>query len=363
MSAPRRLRVLSIDGGGMRGVYTSAYLSALAKQAAERQGVADLDIGKSFDLIVGTSTGGIIACALAAGVPLNEVAELYRKHGKEIFPNKMPTRLGPDLLRQVFSRPRHLAHGAASLEQALTDKLGDLTLRQVFDRRGIALAIPAVEMSRHRSWVFKTPHLGGHRDDGFRLVDVCLATSAAPLYRSMARIENPTSPGHYRVFVDGGLWANNPVLVGMIDALQMTAENDQIEIFSLGTCRRPAGDVFGSDEMHRGLAQWKFGGEAAAVSLDAQEFAYDNMAAMIAAHLKRVCTVVRFPRGDLPAKAMPYLDLDETSEEGMQVLVEQAHEDVSLTLSACDRAADIDGRMLAALLNDFPPVAKQEAPG
>lgn len=357
----RRLRVLSIDGGGMRGVYTSAYLSALAKQAAARQGVGDLDVGKAFDLIVGTSTGGIIACALAAGVSLDDVAELYRRNGKEIFPVKMPDGLNLDLGRQLFSRPRYLACGAAALERALVEKLGDLTVRQVYDQRAIALAIPAVEMSRHRSWVFKTPHLGGHRDDGFRLVDVCLATSAAPLYRSMARIENPTTPGHHHVFVDGGLWANNPVLVGMVDALQMTEDGDRIEIFSLGTCPRPAGDIFGADEMHRGLGQWKFGGEAAVVSLDAQEFAYDNMAAMLAKHMKRDCTVVRFPRGDLPAKAMPYLDLDETSEKGMQVLVEQAQEDVSLTLSACDRAADTDGRMLAALLNDLPPVAKQEA--
>ena len=359
---PNRLRVLSIDGGGMRGVYTSAYLSALAKQAAARREIGDLDVGKAFDLIVGTSTGGIIACALAAGIPLDEVAELYRRHGKKIFPMKMPGGFNLDLGWQLISRPKHLARGSAALERVLVEKLGELTVRQVYDRRGIALAVPAVEMSRHRSWVFKTPHLGGHRDDAFRLVDVCLATSAAPLYRSMARVENPTTPGHHHVFVDGGLWANNPVLVGMIDALQMTNGGDRIEIFSLGTCPRPAGDIFEAADMHRGLGQWKFGGEAAVVSLDAQEFAYDNVAGMLAKHVKRDCVVVRFPRGDLPAKAMPYLDLDETSEKGMQVLVEQAQEDVSLTLSVCDRAADDEGKLLAALLNDLPPVEKQGTP-
>ena len=358
----RRLRVLSIDGGGMRGLYTSVYLSALAKQAAARRNTSELDVGKAFDLIVGTSTGGIIACALVAGVPLDQVAELYRQHGKEIFPVKMPGGLNLDLVRQLVCRPRHLACGNAALERVLFEKLGDLTVGQVYERRRIALAVPAVEMSRHRSWVFKTPHLGGHRDDGFRLVDVCLATSAAPLYRSMARVENPTAPGHHYVFVDGGLWANNPVLVGMIDALQMASEGDRIEIFSLGTCPRPTGDIFDADDMHRGLGQWKFGGEAAVVSLDAQEFAYDNMAEILAKHVKRDCIVVHFPRGRLPAKAMPYLDLDETSEKGMQVLVEQAQEDVSLTLSVCDRAAYNDGKLLAALLDDLPSVEKQRAP-
>lgn len=359
----RRIRVLSIDGGGMRGVYTSAYLSALAKQAAARRDTGALDVGKAFDLIVGTSTGGIIACALAAGVPLDEVADLYRQHGQEIFPVKMPDGFNIDFCRQLVNRPKHLAHGATALQRVLEEKLGDITVRQVYDRRRIALAIPAVEMSRHRSWVFKTPHLGGHRDDGFRLVDICLATSAAPLYRSMARVENPTTPGHHHVFVDGGLWANNPVLVGLIDALQMTGPGDRIEIFSLGACPRPSGDIFEAGDMDRGLGEWKFGGEAVVLALDAQEFAYDNMAGMLAKHVERDCHVVRFPRGDLPAKAMPYLDLDETSERAMQVLVEQAQEDVSLTLSVCDRATNDDGTMLAALLKDLPPAEKQGATG
>ena len=359
----KSLRVLSIDGGGMRGMYTSAYLSALAKQAAARRDAGDLDVGKAFDLVVGTSTGGIVACALAVGMPLDEVADLYRRHGHEIFPVKMPDGFNVDLCRQLFTRPNHLARGATALQRVLEEKLGNTTVRQVYDQRGIALAIPAIEMSRHRSWVFKTPHLGGHRDDGFRLVDVCLATSAAPLYRSMARVENPTMPGHHHVFVDGGLWANNPVVVGMIDALQMTKPGDRIEIFSLGTCPRPAGDIFGASDVHRGLGEWKFGGEAAVIALDAQEFAYDNMAGMLARHVNRDCHVVRFPRGDLPAKAMPYLDLDETSEKAMQVLVEQAQEDVSLTLSACDRAADNDGKLLAALLRELPPVEKQGGAG
>lgn len=175
----------------MRGVYTGAYLSALAKQAAARRDTGTLDVGKAFDLIVGTSTGGIIACALAAGIPVDEVADLYRWHGREIFPVKMPDGFNLNLCRQLLNRPKHLARGANALQRVLEEKFGDVTVRQVYDRRRIALAIPAIEMSRHRSWVFKTPHLGGHRDDGSRLVDVCLATSAAPLYRSMARVKNP----------------------------------------------------------------------------------------------------------------------------------------------------------------------------
>src|SRR5262245_30397594 len=95
----RTLRVLSIDGGGMRGLYTAAYLASLAKRYAVTRGVLALDIGKGFDLLVGTSTGGIIACALAIGLPLGEIVDLYRTHGKAIFPRKLPSSLNLDLIR------------------------------------------------------------------------------------------------------------------------------------------------------------------------------------------------------------------------------------------------------------------------
>lgn len=184
MSEIPPLRVLSLDGGGMRGTYTATYLDRVATAFGKCRGGAVLDIGAAFDLIVGTSTGGIIACALAAGVPLSEIVALYAQHGPAIFPRALPTGL-VGLARDHRGRPKALASGTASLRSALEKKLGAKTLGQVYAERGIALAIPTVEMSQHRGWVFKTPHLKGsnHRDDNYSLVDVCLATSAAPIYR------------------------------------------------------------------------------------------------------------------------------------------------------------------------------------
>ena len=77
MGASQTLRVLSIDGGGMRGLYTATYLSSLAQRYTVTRGTTELDIGKGFNLITGTSTGAIIACALAAGISLNRVSALY----------------------------------------------------------------------------------------------------------------------------------------------------------------------------------------------------------------------------------------------------------------------------------------------
>ena len=359
----KSLRVLSIDGGGMRGVYSSTYLSVLAKQLARRRNINNLDnldVGKAFDLIVGTSSGGILACALAAGIPLDKVSNLYSEHGQEIFPMKMPDSLKVTNLIKLLCWSKHLAQGNETLKQVLEEQFADMTLGQVYNDRGIALAIPAIEMSQHRSWVFKTSHLGGHRDDDFRLVDVCLATSGAPLYRSMARVGDPTTPGHNYVFVDGGLWANNPILVGMIDAIQMTKPGDRIEIFSLGTYPRPPGDIFDAGDMHRGPVGWKFGGEVVMTALDAQGFAYDNMADMLAKHVKRDCSIVHFPQGDLPAKGMPYLDLDETDKKATQMLINQAQNDAFLALSVYARATDNNIDTLVELLKDIPTVTKQE---
>jgi patatin-like phospholipase/acyl hydrolase len=226
-------RVLSLDGGGMRGVYASTYLGELAEAFARKRGVTALDVGKGFDLIAGTSTGAIVACALAAGVPLSDVVSLYREHGRAIFPRKLPTRFGLSLMVQLVTRPAPLASCAKALREVLEATFRSETLAQVYARRGIALAIPAVEMNRHHSWVFKTPHHPNTngRDNRYRLADVCLATTAAPIFRSLAPLDDPNGGPSYFVFADGGLWANNPVIVGLVDGQQLLVEDPQYSGF------------------------------------------------------------------------------------------------------------------------------------
>jgi uncharacterized protein len=181
MIARPPFRVLSLDGGGMRGTYTATYLDRVASTFALRRKLDSLDVGKGFDLIVGTSSGAIIGCALAVGKPLSLVVSLYRKHGPKIFAKKLPSGV-PGVVSDLMFRQRALEEGEAELQSALVSTIGKETIAEVYKRRGIALAISAVEMSQHRAWVFKTPHFAGtnHRDDNYRLVDVCLATSAAP---------------------------------------------------------------------------------------------------------------------------------------------------------------------------------------
>jgi hypothetical protein len=218
-------------------------------------------------------------------------------------------------------------------------------------------------MSQHRSWVFKTPHLKdttNHRDDKYTLVDVCLATSAAPIYRSLAAINHPDSEaGGYNVFVDGGLWANNPVLVGLIDALDLTKPGQEIHIFCLGTCPLPAGEQIQKSAVDRGLPQWKFGGNAANLAIDAQQFAFDHMAKKLARHVDRQCTVIRFPSEKVPAALVPYLGLDEKRPEAVQALINQARTDADMTNSKCSYIdTDAEAALICSLFNTAPPLTR-----
>jgi len=351
-------RVLCIDGGGMRGIYTAAYLDELVKRYASHRNLAGigLDIGKAFDLIVGTSTGAIIAAGIAAAVPPSEILKLYRKEGPNIFPSKIPSGVNWTLLKQLWTRPRLLATGEKALADALEKVFGTITIGELYKKRGIGLAIPAVEMARHHAWIFKTSHLPNSigRDDDYQISDVCRATSAAPLYRSLAALDNPNGEG-YRVFADGGLYANTPVMVGLIDALQMTEPNQHIQIFGLGNCKRPAGQAIKKSAVHRGLGDWKFGGEAASLAIDAQEEVAWEMARLLARHVERRLDLIQFPRGAVSASAMAFLDLDETSIEAADVMVAQAQADVIGTLTACADEENATGRALKQLLMDIPP--------
>ena len=352
----RPYRVLSLDGGGMRGIYTAAFLARLTDQFARIRGESALDLGRGFDLITGTSTGAIVGCALAVGRPMTEVVSLYREHGPKIFPHRIAGKRSA--IYRASQGSRFVREGDRALREALHGVLDDVTMLDVFEGRGISLSIPTVLMSEHRAWVFKKTPKSGVRDDRYPLVDVCMVTSAAPIYRSLAAIDDPNAPGGPKqVFADGGLWANNPIMVGLVDALTVTPPDQPIEIYSLGTCPRPEGDHLDAESAHRSMLDWSLGADVAPLSIAAQEFAFDHMARLLTnaiSNCGRAIRRVRFPNKPVPASMMPYLALDDTRPEAMDRLVGQAHTDADLTKSACDDVNSEDGRMIRRLMHDLP---------
>lgn len=265
-------RILSLDGGGIRGAFSAAFLAEIERQLGVR--MAD-----HFDLIAGTSTGGIIGIGLALGVPAERIESFYESKGARVFQKRQPARAG--LVRRAaacaldgvsspvggWRRPmlwgashvcrwlfdRHLArvgmdfnalfrtrYESKELERALQEVLGSSTLAAATTR----VIVPAVDLTSGKPVVFKSPHLADacSRDKAFSAVQIAMATAAAPTYFPHSTIRAGSA------YCDGGLWANNPVLLAVAEAGRILAtghaggafgaigERD-LQVLSIGTGR------------------------------------------------------------------------------------------------------------------------------
>lgn len=221
----KKFKILSIDGGGMRGIIPAKILCELEEELQKDHG-EDARLCDYFDLICGTSTGGIIAIGLALGMSAKEMLNLYIEHGKEIFSHKW---------FRLFTKGRFYDQNI--LKKYLQEAYGDARI----DNCRTRICIPTYDLYRGVIHVLKTRHHKGlSRDYHIPAVDAALSTSAAPVYfhpytfhYTNIDSENTNSAFHH---VDGGVFANNPALIGAIEAnscLDVPWEN--IELLSLGT--------------------------------------------------------------------------------------------------------------------------------
>ncbi|WP_347554863.1 patatin-like phospholipase family protein [Robbsia sp. KACC 23696] len=333
-------RVLCLDGGGMRGVYQAAYLDIVAKRmAAKYPGSTMRDPGQCFDLIVGTSTGAIVACALATGTPLSQVRDLYEKHGSSIFPYQA-WRAIPGLGKVIQAFGPGNKQGEIALRQVLEKALGQTTFADVLEHRKIALAIPTVDMSRHASVVFKTRHMSrlNGRDDNRTLVDACMASTAAPILRSLARLTEPDT-GVQAVYTDGGLWANNPGALGAIEAVEICKDGGRpqqsIELFMLGSLPAQGGEEIKDARRHRGAFGWVGGLRILSASIDAQAVGYDYIAKKILEIRGGGSTAWRMPAQCPSTELQKYLaNMDDARPHVLNALSRQAISDVDFLWAA-----------------------------
>jgi patatin-like phospholipase/acyl hydrolase len=206
-----KFQILSLDGGGLKGLFTAAVLAAFEEDC-------NTTIVDHFDLIAGTSTGGIIALALGAGIRPAEIVKFYTESGPEIFPRDWKKTLNRLLITKFES---------ANLEKHLQKYLKERLLGSSTKR----LLIPSYNLGEDNVYLFKTPHHERFRRDyKLPMWQVAMATSAAPTYLpTFKKIQGLR-------LVDGGVWANNPVVLAILEATSILEQPlDSIKALSIGT--------------------------------------------------------------------------------------------------------------------------------
>lgn len=211
-------RILSIDGGGIRGIYPAHILRCIEERL-------QINLYESFDMIAGTSTGSIIAAGVATGVPATDIVEMYKKHGAGIFQKKrffLPSKKLKVMLQPMFNS----VYDAQYLKSVLADVFHEKRLGEV-DK---PLLLPTTDIGNGCVHVLKSGYSRNFtRDNNVLIKDAVLASCSAPTFFDPHKLDN-------YLLADGGLWANNPALAAVIDAQRRLEINQaDIQILTIGT--------------------------------------------------------------------------------------------------------------------------------
>ena len=234
----KTFKILSIDGGGIKGLYSASILASFENKTGK-------NITDHFDMICGTSTGGLIAIGLATGMSAQSLVDLYMSKGSVIFPtsnNNFIRRFQNSFktIKQIFFSNKH---SIKPLKRILDNLFGEKTMGDANN----LLCIPSFNLTNGQPKVFKksgtqTEHFV---DNTIKLVDIALATSAAPSYYPIHEHNN-------FLYTDGGVWANNPSLCGLLEAIDYYVgegkEFDDFSILSISSITTPNGWVHTSNK-------------------------------------------------------------------------------------------------------------------
>ena len=302
------MRVLSIDGGGIRGLIPALVLAEIERRAGR-------PVSELFDLIAGTSTGGIIACAVCAPDPMRAeaVAALYEEEGPEIFDRSVWQRIrsAEGLLDEKYD--------ATALDRVLERFLGGKRLAESRPE----LIVPTYDMSEPGPYFFKTSKARERRTEDVPLTVVARSTSAAPTYFEPLPVDE-------RALVDGGIFAVNPAMSAYAEVLRDHPGADVV-LLSLGTGqitrRRRFADVddWGLVEWARPILDIVFDGSSDAVDYQLRQALGDGRYWRLQVELSRASD-----------------DLDDASPENLRELRGHAEELIAA------RSADLDA-VIAAL--------------
>jgi patatin-like phospholipase/acyl hydrolase len=235
ISRGRLFRILALDGGGLRGTFTAAVLAKWDDMISIGGGN---HLVNHFDLVAGTSTGAILAIGLGLGLTPAEMLSFYRTQGPKIFPKNRKLR------HWLKSK-----HESQTLRATLQSVFGDRKLTQDSLCR---LVLPTVRAVHGEAESIVTAHSPDRTAfASISAVDAALASSAAPTYFDEATVDNAIAVENY---LDGGIWANNPVLPAIAEAVRhLKIPLDRIDVLSVGTM---GNETDFTKSLGKGMAGW-----------------------------------------------------------------------------------------------------------
>jgi uncharacterized protein len=213
IAMPKKVfKILSIDGGGIRGVFAAHILHCVSDRLK-------VNVHECFDMIAGTSTGSIIAAGVACNMQPEKIVAFYREYGPTIFQKKKS--LWPNFVIPAL----HSRYNKQPLAQLLQDEFGDTNLGEITK----PLLLPATDIGLGGVHVLKSSYSPQFTRDGTVPVwKAVVASCSAPTYFDPEKVDQ-------YLLSDGGLWANNPSLAAVIDArYRLNIDFDTIRILSLG---------------------------------------------------------------------------------------------------------------------------------
>ncbi len=314
-------KILSIDGGGIKGLYSASIL----KKFEEKFNVLTSD---HFDMICGTSTGGLIALAIALKIPATEICDFYVEKGPLIFPKQKKVKV-PFFKTLDFGLLKQIAIGGKYSDIGLKESLIKIFGNKKIEDCHNLLCIPSYSVTEAKPKVFKYDHREGNlsRDNKASVVDIALATSAAPTYFPLAESEFYNK----EQFIDGGVWANNPTLVGLLEALNNFVGNgkdyENIEILSLSSLTLTGGNKTGL-KRERSFKDW--GAELFETSMNGQSFFTDFFMTKISEISNVQIKYVRIPSISVSREQESLIQLDIANEEAFNLIKIKANDQALL---------------------------------
>lgn len=226
-------RVLSLDGGGIRGILSAQILVALEE-------MIDQPLHEYFNLVTGTSTGSILATAIATGRRAADLVALYELNGKRIFPYSGKWGyLAPQRLKLVLSSglsaPKFANDGLkAVLKEQFRDRGSELKLSDVSPKSAPCLMIPAYDTLGRTPTFFKSWREEWYKD--LYLWEICVCSAAAPTFFPAYELHaSRFEDNEERSMVDGGIAANNPAASAVAEAVRLGNKLEDIVVLSIGT--------------------------------------------------------------------------------------------------------------------------------